>query len=261
MTDYEQLLAQFINLPSTFPESRYLFLEQRHIGGYQSSPGSFTYRIIIRHGRCRFSASWKSIDLGRDRSRNLVYRRPVTNQPRHPADTNATYDKTVERNLSGRQEFYAASLSGVPDDFWSKFKTPVVVVKPFNKMFSVPLMCCCFCSFSLILCTTAHNYGIGNPAFLCDSESSMYPQYTLQAGANWAWAQSLDLRGVHRLTLNSDSIIHDPNNFNRQMFLDESERTLTSHYSAARGILATDFVILSHGQVTRMKHELTSPLS
>ncbi|GFU67089.1 hypothetical protein TNCV_4969381 [Trichonephila clavipes] len=36
MADYEQLLTEFVNLPSTFPESRYLFLPRCHIGGYQS---------------------------------------------------------------------------------------------------------------------------------------------------------------------------------------------------------------------------------
>ncbi|GFV38076.1 protein YIPF6 [Trichonephila clavipes] len=48
---YEQLLTEFINLPRTFTESRYLFLVQRHIGGYQSqlvilTPSFFTR---VRH--------------------------------------------------------------------------------------------------------------------------------------------------------------------------------------------------------------------
>ncbi|GFV87676.1 hypothetical protein TNCV_779601 [Trichonephila clavipes] len=56
-----------------------------------------------------------------------------------------------------------------------------VVVQPFNKMFSTPLMCCCFCSFSLLLCTVAQNYGIYDSAFLWNSESSLYPLHTLHA--------------------------------------------------------------------------------
>ncbi|GFY23615.1 transposable element Tcb1 transposase [Trichonephila clavipes] len=36
MADYGQLLTEFINLPSTFTKSRYLFLVCHHIGGYQS---------------------------------------------------------------------------------------------------------------------------------------------------------------------------------------------------------------------------------
>ncbi|GFX94331.1 hypothetical protein TNCV_4293761 [Trichonephila clavipes] len=47
--------------------------------------GSFSCRIIIRRGRCRFSASGKSTDLGRVRTLNLGYRWPATNQLRHPA--------------------------------------------------------------------------------------------------------------------------------------------------------------------------------
>ncbi|GFW60775.1 hypothetical protein TNCV_571201 [Trichonephila clavipes] len=52
-------------------------------------------------------------------------------------------------------------------------------LQPFNKMFSVPLMGCCFCSFSPLLCTIARNYRIGDPAFLCDSESFLYPLHIL----------------------------------------------------------------------------------
>ncbi|GFW11005.1 hypothetical protein TNCV_4459801 [Trichonephila clavipes] len=38
-----------------------------------------------------------------------------------------------------------------------------------------------------------------------------------------------------------------------------SERILTSHISATRGLLATDLVILNPGQVTRMTPELELP--
>ncbi|GFW91514.1 hypothetical protein TNCV_3376771 [Trichonephila clavipes] len=38
-----------------------------------------------------------------------------------------------------------------------------------------------------------------------------------------------------------------------------SEQMLTSHCSATRGLLATDLVILNHGQVTRTTPELASP--
>ncbi|GFV40840.1 hypothetical protein TNCV_4391011 [Trichonephila clavipes] len=56
MAGYEQLLTEFINLPSTFTESWYLFSVRRHIGGYQS-PQIF---CLMR----------KSIDLDRDRTRD-----------------------------------------------------------------------------------------------------------------------------------------------------------------------------------------------
>ncbi|GFX83830.1 hypothetical protein TNCV_350941 [Trichonephila clavipes] len=39
-----------------------------------------------------------------------------------------------------------------------------------------------------------------------------------------------------------------------------SEGRLTSHCSATRGLLATDLVILNHGQVTRMTPKLAPPL-
>ncbi|GFX86447.1 hypothetical protein TNCV_2563361 [Trichonephila clavipes] len=45
------------------------------------------------------------------------------------------------------------------------FKPPDVV-QPFNKISPVPLMCCCFFSLSLLLCTIPRNYGIWDPAFL-----------------------------------------------------------------------------------------------
>ncbi|GFU69215.1 hypothetical protein TNCV_3284931 [Trichonephila clavipes] len=61
-----------------------------------------------------------------------------------------------------------------------EFPAPVSVLH-FNKMLSVPLMCCYFCSFSLLICTIARNYGICDPAFLSDSESSLYPLHTLKA--------------------------------------------------------------------------------
>ncbi|GFV24986.1 hypothetical protein TNCV_884521 [Trichonephila clavipes] len=51
----------------------------------QTVKRSFTCRISMRHGRCRFSASGKSTDLGRGRTRNRRCGRPATNQPRHPA--------------------------------------------------------------------------------------------------------------------------------------------------------------------------------
>ncbi|GFS79560.1 uncharacterized protein TNCV_2370601 [Trichonephila clavipes] len=39
-----------------------------------------------------------------------------------------------------------------------------------------------------------------------------------------------------------------------------SERILMSHCSANRGLLATDLVILNHGQVTRTTPDLAPPL-
>ncbi|GFV40845.1 hypothetical protein TNCV_4391061 [Trichonephila clavipes] len=36
MAEYEQLLTEFINLPSTFTKSWYLFSVRRHISGYHS---------------------------------------------------------------------------------------------------------------------------------------------------------------------------------------------------------------------------------
>ncbi|GFU81002.1 hypothetical protein TNCV_1277471 [Trichonephila clavipes] len=39
-----------------------------------------------------------------------------------------------------------------------------------------------FSSFSLLLCSIARNYGICDPAFLRDSESSLYNLHTLQVG-------------------------------------------------------------------------------
>ncbi|GFT29008.1 hypothetical protein TNCV_3586591 [Trichonephila clavipes] len=67
---------------------------------------------------------------------------------------------------------HATQLSGLPEDFWLEFQAPVVA-KASNKMFSDPLMCCYFCSFSLLLCAIAHNCGICDPAFLCDFELSL----------------------------------------------------------------------------------------
>ncbi|GFW53535.1 hypothetical protein TNCV_4814411 [Trichonephila clavipes] len=51
-------------------------------------------------------------------------------------------------------EFNTAPLSGMPDDFRT-----LVVMQPFNKMFSPPLVCCCFRSFPLLLCTIVRYYG------------------------------------------------------------------------------------------------------
>ncbi|GFU70778.1 hypothetical protein TNCV_1662931 [Trichonephila clavipes] len=45
----------------------------------RSLKGSFSCRIIIRHGRFRFSASGKSIDVGRGRIRNIGYKKPAIN--------------------------------------------------------------------------------------------------------------------------------------------------------------------------------------
>ncbi|GFT51311.1 hypothetical protein TNCV_4954601 [Trichonephila clavipes] len=60
-------LPQVILTPSFFPRGRHL-----------SSVD--TWLLVIRYGCCRFSASGKSTDLDRDRTCNLGYRRPVTNQ-------------------------------------------------------------------------------------------------------------------------------------------------------------------------------------
>ena len=54
------------------------------------------------------------------------------------------------------------------------------VIQTFNKLFSFPLMCYCFCSFSLLLFTIAPNYCIFNPALLFYSESPLYPLHLLQ---------------------------------------------------------------------------------
>ncbi|GFW43781.1 hypothetical protein TNCV_4771301 [Trichonephila clavipes] len=50
-----------------------------------------------------------------------------------------------------------------------------VLQQLFNKRFSVPSMCCSFCSFPLLLCIIDPNYGICGPELLCDFESSLYP--------------------------------------------------------------------------------------
>ncbi|GFX46205.1 DUF4817 domain-containing protein [Trichonephila clavipes] len=47
----------------------------------------------------------------------------------------------------------------------------LVFVQPFSKMFC---FINCFCSLSLLPCTIARNYVLCDPAFLCDSETSLY---------------------------------------------------------------------------------------
>ncbi|GFV38824.1 uncharacterized protein TNCV_1004661 [Trichonephila clavipes] len=51
-----------------------------------------------------------------------------------------------------------------------------------------------------------------------------------------------------------------PQSMYRKTRLGEGEGRLTSHCSAARGLLATDHVILNHGQVTWTTPELAPPL-
>ncbi|GFT93501.1 hypothetical protein TNCV_1852481 [Trichonephila clavipes] len=56
MADYEQLLTESVNLPSTFTESWYLFLVRRHIGGYRAVTRSYTRafvtdHVILNHGQ------------------------------------------------------------------------------------------------------------------------------------------------------------------------------------------------------------------
>ncbi|GFU31819.1 uncharacterized protein TNCV_1176801 [Trichonephila clavipes] len=48
--------------------------------------------------------------------------------------------------------------------------------------------------------------------------------------------------------------------WNERLITPLSELILTSHYSATRGLLATDHVILNHGQVTWTTPELAPPL-
>ena len=56
---------------------------------------------------------------------------------------------TIRQESSRKQKFHAAPLSSLPDNVRSKFRT-ITAVQRFNKMFSVPLMCYCFRSFSPI---------------------------------------------------------------------------------------------------------------
>ncbi|GFT17946.1 uncharacterized protein TNCV_4911021 [Trichonephila clavipes] len=72
-------LLRGILMPRFLPRGKHLssddeklYLEIRFLP--RTPKGIFTYRIIIRHGRCRFSASRQSANFGRGRTRN----RPTT---------------------------------------------------------------------------------------------------------------------------------------------------------------------------------------
>ncbi|GFU90904.1 hypothetical protein TNCV_4922371 [Trichonephila clavipes] len=67
-----------------------------------------------------------------------------------------TYIQAMRSSNEERRQ----TLHVIPDEVVHvHFRTPVVA-QPFNEMLSVPLMCCCSCSFSRLLCTIARNSGI-----------------------------------------------------------------------------------------------------
>ncbi|GFV45888.1 hypothetical protein TNCV_2322461 [Trichonephila clavipes] len=91
------------------------------------------------------------------------------------------YPKTSLRNLPERQEFYAASLSDLPDGYWSNFRT-LLEVHPFNRMLSVPLMCCCFCCFPFFFAPSSQLRHLRPCIPMGNSKLSVYPLHTLQVG-------------------------------------------------------------------------------
>ncbi|GFW23239.1 hypothetical protein TNCV_3803391 [Trichonephila clavipes] len=73
-------------------------------------------------------------------------------------------EPSVQRHLPQDSLEHSSRTSGIPCRVAIRLARRLlaipVVVQPSNKKFSVPLMCRCCCSCSLLLCTIARNYSI-----------------------------------------------------------------------------------------------------